>query len=208
MAYTMPNYYDDDVITHYDLQGTPISVRPSRWLQRVSNEIPYRFRGATKEKNDFPESELIRIPKESARSGKPNNMSTDEIYTDKDSSKYYEFLLIMEQSHSFANENTPVLILYRTPITNTLISIYVYHNRRIEIERKDHTIFLRETDEIDRRIIKGFIYKNCSWICRLDIWNIKSNAASFKIDNAPKRVVTSLRRFNETFDIFSNVSFI
>ena len=35
MAYTMPNYYDDDVITHYDLQGTPISVRPSRWLQRV-----------------------------------------------------------------------------------------------------------------------------------------------------------------------------
>ena len=102
---------------------------------------------------------IIQIPKDRARSDDPGeydipeNLGLDESYT---------FIIPLQET-----DTQHVTVLLNVD-DGEYVRFYIDRKTSMfEIDRNDHTKFLRYTDELDRRIIKGLLYTHWSDITYL-----------------------------------------
>ena len=112
----------------------------------------------------------------------------------------YKFLLNKDKNSPYTyDKDAKVIVLYRFPNSNNIHSAYVYHDGRIEMPKREHAAVLRESDELDRRIVFGFLreyYPDIIGISTdLDAYNggenvddiIDAYAGFYTADEQPKR---------------------
>ena len=169
----------------YDVIQTVMDYK----LNKAINAIKYNDR--RDRMNDSINYYSLYIPKKHARGEIPKTDYTYEQAMKEDS---YQFILPIQIGRFFTRKETT--ILYKAN-ESTYIRFIIYPDKGFDIDDNDHVSFIRNTDEKDRQIIKGFI-NSCLFdlktICHgedlsLDnISNIQKYAANFTIKKAPKRV--------------------
>lgn len=97
----------------------------------------------------------ILIPKEYAR-GETNEYPSS--YEEAESIQHYELVVFNQVGDSRSRRGT--YVLYKLPVSDIYMPIYLYPDEGIGYdEKRYHTILIRETDELDRRIVLGFCKK-------------------------------------------------
>ena len=191
-------------------------------LRKSEREEKYR---------DTLQAYSLYIPKKYAR----GEDTSDTVWTYENAKEVdnYEIILPHQVGSFYTRRDT--IVLYKINKNNhpIYIKFVLYPDGGIDVDRDDHTTFLRYTDEKDRRIIKGFIYKYASYfidICHdenideRDLFYIRLEAARWKYTKSIKRVnmgpsnkgegnydfynkVYGYKPYEES-TIFTNVSFI
>ena len=146
----------------------------------------------------------IRLRKDHARCDNPYDFEYDEL--DTDDNKYYIFIVPVQL------EDAEYVTLLMKIGESKYVRFYIDKNRNFIMDKADHTLFLRSFDELDRRIIRGFIYKyaaNIRWISRIKKDNIEldgtiSVMSRFNKKDALKRIPAIRREFVET--IYENAA--
>lgn len=128
----------------------------------------------------------LRIPKEYARE------ESNKIPKDPSTVPHYE-LYIERQVGSYKNRRS-TYIFWKLPKTGRLVAVELLMDGGVDFKKDEHKYILRETDELDRRIILGFCLKYQSLLkdeCysddepSVDLWLY---ARHYKVSEMPKRI--------------------
>lgn len=130
----------------------------------------------------------LRIPKAWAREETDNRPTNPE---DVINIPHYE-LRIEKQIGSYRNRRD-TYVYFKLPKSGTYISILIHPDRGVSFDKRFHTALIRETDELDRRIILGFCKMNDESLKRASYEDyedehLKSRALCYKASDMPKRI--------------------
>lgn len=146
----------------------------------------------------------VKLRKDFARSDNPYDFEYDEL--DTDDNKYYIFIIPVQL------EDAEYVTLLVKIEESKYVRFYIDKKGNFTMDKADHTLFLRSFDELDRRIIRSFIYKFAFKIraaSRIKTqsdtdWIGFSAMRGFNKKDAPKRVPSARREFVET--IYENAA--
>lgn len=180
--------------------------------------------GRVEKLNEFE----VRIPIESSRKGKGSLCPTLD-----ESKNIPSYQLYVEEQVGTSRNRRDTNIYFRLPKSGDLIRIILHMNQGVSFDPIDHKKLLRETDELDRRIVRGFCLKYQSTLMdacyppynsRIDYQrDIRLKALHYKSTDMPKRLPRSgdqgidssrfwkdLKPYEESVDcgIFSKVAII
>ena len=136
----------------------------------------------------LPNSYALRIPKAWARGeadSRPTN--TDDV----EQIPHYE-LRIVRQIGTFANRRGSY-ILFKLPKSGKYIHIIIHPDSGVSFDKSFHTLLIRETDELDRRIVLGFCKKYSNSIKHSSYEDrengyLQSCALCYRASDMPKRI--------------------
>lgn len=172
----------------------------------------------------------LSIPKKYARGESTKRIKYNEV----DKVPHYELFVEPQVGSSLNRRGTDVY--FKLPKSGRLVRIIIYPDWGVEFDPKFHKYIIRETDELDRRIIIGFCMKYQSTLrdaCYPDNKEggeisdtrkmlIQMDAADYRASDMPKRLKTGrlgtdftnfykLHGWLEPYDecgMFSEVAFI
>ena len=130
----------------------------------------------------------VRIPKDYARgeaSSYPDSLEKVK------SIPHYE--LRIERQIGTISTKRPAYVLFKLPESGTYIPIILYPTGGVEFDKKFHKNLIRETDELDRRIILGFCLKHQYTLFRAcyddeEYSSLTYSALWYKVSDMPKRL--------------------
>ena len=148
---------------------------------------------------------VINIPKDHARAD--DRFSYDYSSFDPEVDEAYSFIIPVQMK-----EDEYTVILLKTD-DNGYIRFYINNKTKMfELDKHDHTSFLRNTDNLDRVIIRGFLYKYAAEMIHIshvtkdniELQGMISLMSRFNKKYALKRVPSARREFVET--IYENAA--
>lgn len=148
----------------------------------------------------------LSIPKKYARGESTKRIKYNEV----DKVPHYELFVEPQVGSSLNRRGTDVY--FKLPKSGRLVRIIIYPDWGVEFDPKFHKYIIRETDELDRRIIIGFCIKYQSTLrdaCypdnkedgKLDdtsIMMMQMYASYYKASDMPKRLKTGKLGDDET----------
>ena len=164
----------------------------------------------------------LYIPRAYARGESNKLVSHDEV------SKIPHSTLYIERQIGRSYTRKPTYVYWELPKTKRLVAIVLYPDGGVEFKKDEHKFIIRETDELDRRIILGFCKKYQSSLkdeCHRDAdvepnWHLWAKAELYNASKMPKRIKTGkgsgdltwfYKNMLEPYEecgIFSNLQFI
>ena len=169
-------------------------------LRKSEREEKYR---------DTLQAYSLYIPKKYAR----GEDTSDTVWTYENAKEVdnYEIILPHQVGSFYTRRDT--IVLYKINKNNhpIYIKFVLYPDGGIDVDKDDHTTFLRYTDEKDRQIVKGFIdrYSNLFiTLCHDDnvedyLKELRLEAARWTIDKAKKRVTMGpTGRYKGRYDFY------
>lgn len=160
----------------------------------------------------------LMIPKAYARE------ETSKRPSDVEKVPHYE--LYIERQIGSVKNRRGAFVYWKLPKSGTMVAIKLYPDGGADFQKEYHKIILRETDELDRRIVLGFcilyhsaLYDECFSDKDPSHW-IKSYASLYTASKMPKRLrkgaskdmsefYKDLAPYDEnTYNIFNRVQFI
>jgi len=130
----------------------------------------------------------IHIPKAWAR-GEADSRPTNP--DDVVNIPHYE--LRIEKQIGTSRNRRDTYVYYKLPKSGKYIAIVLHMNGGVSFKPDEHKLLIRETDELDRRIILGFCKKH-QWTLKdacyedKENFNVKSDALCYKASDMPKRI--------------------
>ena len=153
---------------------------------------------------------------------------SNKLVSRNEADKIPHYTLYIERQIGRSYTRKPTYVYWELPKTKRLVAIVLHPDGGVEFKKDEHKFIIRETDELDRRIILGFCKKH-QWSlkaeCHRDAedepdWHLKSNAAFYRASDMPKRIKTGkgsgdltwfYKNMLEPYEecgIFSNLQFI
>lgn len=144
----------------------------------------------------------LLIPRKYARG------EEDDVYV-KDIEKidHYELRVLKQVgNYNGAKYRKDTILLVKLPKSKKYMSMLLHPDAGISIDPKFHTQFLREFDEKDRHIIKGFCYKYHDWLINAShvedpgyVESMYPHAKWFRYTDVPKRITCGRKRDDTEF---------
>ena len=130
----------------------------------------------------------IRIPKAWAR-GEENDRP--KSFEEVENIPHYE--LRIEKQIGSSRNRRDTYIYFKLPKSGKFIAIVLHMNGGVSFKPDEHKLLIRETDELDRRIILGFCKKyqyTLKDACYSDYesYSAKSDALCYRASKMPKRI--------------------
>lgn len=161
------------------------------------------------------------IPRAYARGESDKLVSRNEV------DKIPHYTLYIERQIGRSYTRKPTYVYWELPKTKRLVAIVLYPDDGVEFKKDEHKFIIRETDELDRRIILGFCKKyqlELKHECHSDKerpdWELVGGATFYRASDMPKRIKTGkgstdltwfYKNMLEPYEecgIFSNLQFI
>ena len=184
---------------------------PPRWYIKQPKKIAEDFE--------------ILIPRDRAR-----GVNVDYDRLDRETVEqvdHYTLYVRQQPGSRYVRKDTDVY--FKLPKSNMTVRIILYMDGGVNFDPKFHKYIIRETDELDRRIILGFCKKyqnalvNASHGDDWDAENLKHHSLFYRATDMPKRIKTGsenrdstdfyrklnlLQPYDENNNIFKNVRII
>lgn len=151
------------------------------------------FYNLRKSYDDSVEDFILRIPRDYAR----GNTTTRPTYKKICEVPHYELHITHQVGSSYTRK--PTYVYWTLPKSKRLVAIVLHPDGGVEFKKDEHKFIIRETDELDRRIILGFCKKHQSSLTDAChdfergedyYWDLVARASIYKASDMPKRIKT------------------